>query len=133
MPSQAPMSFSATIHWTAPSPIVYPEDPVCAQRHCSEGDEPHILVLKLTSMKDSKHDKAHDGMKSVMLEPRSNGYDDVFDEVADVVVVAATASPYIVVAHSSSSLVLVAASILWNKIYLFVDENTHVLVKFAGP
>ena len=28
MPSQAPTSFSATIPCTAPSPVVYPEDPV---------------------------------------------------------------------------------------------------------
>lgn len=52
MPSQALIEFSATMHWTAPSPIVYPVEPVCEQRHCNEGDEPQRSVSKLTSRKD---------------------------------------------------------------------------------
>lgn len=128
MPLQAPTSSSATIHWSAPSPNVYPVDPVYEQRHSSEGDDPHTLVSKLTSTKDSKHVKAHDGMKSVISEPRSNGYDVEDAEGADVVAVALTARTCIVVAHSNSSLVLLATSILWDNIYL-LDEITHVLVE----
>lgn len=88
-----------------------------------------MLVSKLTSTKDSKHVKAHDGMKSVISEPRFKGYDVEDDEDADVVVVALAARTCIVMAHSSSSLVLLATSILWNNIYLFIDEDIHVLVE----
>lgn len=40
----------------------------------------------MTSRNDSKHDKAHDGMKAVMSEPRSNGYEFEDDEDAELVV-----------------------------------------------
>lgn len=123
IPSQALIEFSATMHCTAPSPIVYPVEPVCEQRHCNEGDEPQRSVLKLTSRKDWKHDTAQDGMKAVMSDPRSK------PPVEDAAVVSAalTAKSGIVVAHSSS-LVLLAA-ILGNNIYLLVGDRVHMSVE----
>lgn len=111
------------MHWTAPSPIVYPVEPVCEQRHCNEGDEPQRSVSKLTSMKDSTHDTAHDGMKAVMSDPRSNPA----VEDADAVSVALTAMRGIVVAHSSS--LARPAAILGNNIYLLVDDGVRMLVE----
>lgn len=110
------------MHWTAPSPIVYPVEPVCEQRHCNEGDEPQRSVSKLTSRKDWKHDTAQDGMNAVRSDPSSNP--SVEDAAA-----ALTARSGIVVAHSSS-LVLLAA-ILGNNIYLLVGDRVHMLVEEA--
>lgn len=72
IPVQAPILFSATMHCTAPSPIVKPEDPVCEQRHCNEGVVPHRLDAKFASRKDSKQPEAHSGMKSEMSVERLN-------------------------------------------------------------
>lgn len=113
------------MHCTAPSPIVYPVDPVCGQRHCNEGDKPQRSVSKLTSRKDSKHDTAHDGMNAARSDPSSNPP----VEDAAVVSVALTARSGIVVAHSSS-LVLLAA-ILGNNIYLPVGDRVRMLVEEA--
>lgn len=70
----------------------------------------------MTSRNDSKHDRAHDGMNSVMSEPRSNGYKFEDDGDAELVVDARTAKTCIVKAHSSSSPIRLAASILWKNI-----------------
>lgn len=67
-------------------------------------------------------------MKSVTSEPRWNGYDVEDDEDAEVVVVASAAKTGIVKAHSNSSPVLFATSILWKSVYLLIDEETHLLV-----
>lgn len=40
------MLFSATMHSVAPSPIVYPDEPVFWQRHSNEGELPQAVVLK---------------------------------------------------------------------------------------
>ena len=125
IPEHALIEFSATMHWTAPSPIVYPVEPVCGQRHCNEGDEPQRSVSKLTSRKDSKHDTAHDGMKAVMSDPRLNP---VVEDAA-AVSVALTAMRGIVVAHSSS--LARPAAILGNNIYLLVDNGVRMLVENA--
>jgi hypothetical protein len=111
------------MHCTAPSPIVYPVEPVCEQRHCNEGEEPQRSVLKLTSMKDSTHDTAHEGMKAVMSDPRSSPA--VGDAGAVSVVLAAMRR--IVVAHSSS--LARPAAILGNNIYLLVDDRVLMLVE----
>lgn len=124
MPSQALIEFSATMHWTAPSPIVYPVEPVCEQRHCNVGDEPQRSVSKLTSRKDWKHDTAQVGMNAVKSDPRSKP----LVEDAAVVSAALTARSGIVVAQSSS-LVLLAA-ILGN-IYLLVGDGVRMLVEEA--
>lgn len=87
-----------------------------------------MVLLKLTSRNDSKHDKAHEGMKSVTSDPRSNGYEVEDDEDAEVVVVALMAKTGIVKVHSNSNPVRLAASILWNNIYLLIDEDIHVSV-----
>lgn len=113
------------MHWTAPSPTVYPVEPVCEQRHCNEGDGPQRSVLKLTSRKDSKHDTAQDGMNAVRSDPSSNPS----VEDAAVVSIALTARSGIVVAHCSS-LVLLAA-ILGNNIYLLVGDRVRMLVEEA--
>lgn len=122
-PSQALIEFSATMHWTAPSPIVYPVEPVCEQRHCNVGEGPQRLMSKLTSRKDWKHDTAQDGMNAVTSDPRSNPF--VVD-AADVSV-AVTAKSGIVVAHSSSLALLTA--ILGSNIYLLVGDGVHMLVE----
>lgn len=111
------------MHWTAPSPIVYPVEPVCEQRHCNEGDEPQRSVSKLTSRKDLKHEMEQDGMKAVKSDPRSK------PSLEDAVAVSAalTVKSGIVVAHSSSLALL--AAILGNNIYLLVGDGVRMLVE----
>lgn len=72
IPVQAPILFSATIHCTAPSPIVNPDAPVCEQRHCSEGVVPQRLDAKFASRKDSKQPDAQSGMKPETSVERLN-------------------------------------------------------------
>lgn len=104
---------------------MYPVEPVCEQRHCNEGDEPQRSVSKLTSRKDWKHEIAHVGMNAVTSYPSSKPS----EEEAVAVSVALTARSGIVVAHSSS-LVLLAA-ILGNNIYLIVGDGVRMSVEGA--
>lgn len=49
---------------------MYPVDPVCRHRQSNDGEVPHTLVLKLTSTKDVKHERAQDGTNLVMSEAK---------------------------------------------------------------
>lgn len=98
---------------------------MCEQRHCNEGVEPQRSVSKLTSRKDSKHDTAQDGMNAVKSDPRVK----MSVEDAAAVSVALTAKKGIVMAHSSSAVLLTA--ILGSNIYLLVGDRVHMLVEDA--
>lgn len=117
--------------------MVYPVDPVCWQRHCSEGDEPQTLILKLISMKDSKHERAQDGMKPVMSGESLNPEEVVAFANVDVVVAVAVGvgialavgmatarAILIMMAHSNSSPFAGLAAILRGmNIYLLFDKD----------
>lgn len=83
---------------------------------------PQIFVLKLASIKDSKHESAQDGMRLVILEDSVKSEAEVvevFEEDDEVVVevgVASTPKRIVVVrvAHSSSSLSRLLTAILGN-------------------
>ncbi len=59
---QALMPFSTMMHDTAASPMVKPETPVRAHRHCSDGVVPHDPGEMLASRKASKQEAAQGGM-----------------------------------------------------------------------
>lgn len=101
---------------------------------------PQIVVLKLASIKDSKHESAQDGMKYVISEDsvKSEAEEVVVeydDEAVDVVEIgfASTTRGIVVVemtvvvkeAHSSSSLSRLLTAILGNNIYLPNDNNDN--------
>lgn len=121
------ISFSATIHSVAPSPIVYPVEPVCRHRHSNDGEVPHTLVLKLTSTKDVKHGRAQDGTNLVMSEENVRPDAEVAgDEAVRVDTGVALTDTALTAAQSNNRLLEALDGAILGKmknIYLLVDNG----------
>lgn len=101
---------------------------MCWHRHSNVGTDPQRLVLKLISTNDSKHVRAHAGIKSVMVVERVRpAVEVVYGEAVVVGVGVGEARTRTVLkeAHSNSSLFALEGAILEgiNDIYLFVADD----------
>lgn len=122
--------FSATIHSVAPSPIVYPVEPVCWHRYCRVGEKPlALLVLKLISMNDSTQERAHGGINAVTSGDRPSPAAGVVAAEAVVVGVGVGAalaeSVWCRVAQTKSSSFALEGAMLegLKNIYLYGDDH----------